>query len=72
MATIQMDKSLLRCDKCSRTVECSVDNAFHYSTTGWPKCCGEVMLYFVQAEWPTMETVPLSKLPVPPRPSTRC
>jgi hypothetical protein len=46
-------RRLLRCTACGRTVECHARDLERYVRDGWPRCCREVMAYFVEAEPPT-------------------
>ncbi len=43
---------ILRCDKCGKTVACQPSEMLVYTVTGWPKCCGETMTLFIEANLP--------------------
>jgi hypothetical protein len=40
---------LLWCSACGRTQVCSADDLLGYARDGWPRCCNDVMAYFVRA-----------------------
>jgi hypothetical protein len=44
---------LLRCFRCRRTDEVTHADLMRYMKKGWPRCCGEVMAYFVEARHPS-------------------
>jgi hypothetical protein len=46
-------RQLLRCDRCRRSDELTHADLMRYMLKGWPKCCGEVMAYFVEAKRPS-------------------
>jgi hypothetical protein len=58
-------RQLLRCDRCKRTDEVSHAHLTRYMAKGWPRCCGEVMAYFIEAKHPsaTADTEEHSALP---------
>jgi hypothetical protein len=45
-------KRILGCSRCERTVVCSAEEVGIYMRGGWPKCCGETMTLFIQANLP--------------------
>jgi hypothetical protein len=42
----------LRCMKCSTEVGCSPVDLLTYMRTGWPKCCQETMVLFIEPKFP--------------------
>jgi hypothetical protein len=46
-------RRLLRCDKCRQTKEVTHADLMACTRTGWPKCCGQTMGYFIEAVLPT-------------------
>ncbi len=38
---------LLRCDRCGEVLTCTDGDLHRYEQTGWPRCCTEVMTYFI-------------------------
>ena len=49
------DKSrtrFLRCSECGKDIECSPVDLLNYMRTGWPKCCQETMMLFIEADLP--------------------
>ncbi len=59
-------RRLLRCDVCARTEEKTATELLSYCQSTWPRCCGEVMAYFVQADpysRPPNDTLPDLGLP---------
>lgn len=46
------DRRLLRCDVCGYSRDCSPEASLRYTREGWPKCCGQVMVLFAEAEKP--------------------
>src|SRR4051812_47637794 len=46
-------RRLLRCAVCGRTDEATHVNLMRYTRQGWPRCCGQTMAYFTEAERPT-------------------
>ena len=59
-------RRLLRCDLCGRTDEPSPSDLLRYTRTGWPRCCGQVMALFTEAEKPGPDDTALDAPPVPP------
>src|SRR4051812_48953772 len=45
-------RRLLRCPVCGRADEVTHDDLMRHARDGWPKCCGEVMDYFLEAPRP--------------------
>ena len=45
-------RRLLRCPACRRTDDVSHADLMRHTRDGWPKCCGQVMAYFAEAERP--------------------
>jgi hypothetical protein len=43
-------RRLLRCNVCSRTVECSKGELLRFTREGWPRCCAAVMFLFIEAD----------------------
>jgi hypothetical protein len=41
---------LVRCEKYGRSEVVSAADVTGYVKGGWPRCCGEVMTYFIRAE----------------------
>lgn len=58
--------SLLRCPACGRTDVCAPAERLRYTREGWPKCCGQVMAYFTQAEPPVTDDTKIDRPPLPP------
>ena len=46
-------RRLVRCFACGRSEEVSSADLVGYMQTGWPRCCGEVMTYYLEADRPT-------------------
>jgi hypothetical protein len=40
----------LRCSKCGKDIGCSPIDLLNYMRTGWPKCCQETMILFIEHE----------------------
>ena len=59
-------RRLVRCDQCGRSNECSASELLRYTRQGWPKCCGQVMGLFIEAEKPGPDDTALDRRPVPP------
>ena len=47
-------RRLLRCDRCGRADEATHADLMRHTRNGWPKCCGQTMAYFAEAERPSM------------------
>ena len=45
-------RRLVRCFACERSEGVSSDDLQGYMQSGWPRCCGEVMTYFMEADRP--------------------
>jgi ribosomal protein S14 len=45
-------RRLLRCPVCGRADEVTQDDLMRHARDGWPKCCGQVMAYFMEAPRP--------------------
>jgi hypothetical protein len=43
---------ILRCRKCGKCTDCTSEDLLTYMRDGWPKCCGDVMTLFIEAELP--------------------
>jgi hypothetical protein len=52
MGHVRGGRRLLLCEKCKKVVETSREQLLNYTQTSWPKCCGEVMLFFIEFEPP--------------------
>ena len=48
-------RRLVRCFTCGRSEDVSSADLVGYMQTGWPRCCGEVMTYFLEADPPFRE-----------------
>jgi hypothetical protein len=46
-------RKLLRCDGCGHSVEYTNAELLAHTRSGWPRCCGAIMIYFVEADPPT-------------------
>jgi hypothetical protein len=57
---------LLVCGVCGRTSVAVPDELLTYVRSHWPKCCGEVMRYFVEAHRPGYDDTPLAPRGDPP------
>jgi hypothetical protein len=42
-------RRLLRCSTCGRTDAVTQADLVGYTRAGWPKCCGQVMGYFLES-----------------------
>ena len=58
-------RRLVRCDQCGRADECSASDLLRYTREGWPKCCGNVMALFSEAEKPGSDDTTLDRPPLP-------
>ena len=54
-------RRLLRCHVCTRTDERTATELLDYCQSTWPRCCGEVMSYFVLSD--PDDTTPDVQLP---------
>lgn len=43
---------ILRCSKCGKSTNITVQEMMEFTATGWPKCCGETMTMFIEAALP--------------------
>ena len=60
-------RRLLRCDRCGRADEATHADLLRHTRDGWPKCCGQTMAYFAEAERPRMsEPTPPEGPALPP------
>lgn len=48
-------RRLLRCHSCRQTIESTSEILLRYTREGWPKCCGQVMALFTEAELPDVQ-----------------
>jgi len=65
-------RRFLKCEKCGRRIEnCSSSELVHYASSGWPKCCGEVMVLVIEAKrsGPNHEHRPGQDDPLGPHPT---
>jgi hypothetical protein len=46
-------RRIIRCSVCSRSKDVSYEDLLKYTRYGWPRCCGEVMGYFLEATRPS-------------------
>lgn len=42
-------RRVLLCNACGRRMDCSAEQLLGYTREGWPRCCGQVMAFFVEA-----------------------
>lgn len=63
-------RKLLRCDGCGHTVECTNADLLAHTKSGWPRCCGAVMNYFVEADLPDAPPPDDTKLDRPALPAS--
>jgi hypothetical protein len=56
-------RRLVRCDQCGRTDECSPSELLRFTREGWPKCCGQVMALFTEAEKRGSDDIALDRPP---------
>jgi hypothetical protein len=42
-------RRLLECIICGQVVECSAEELLRYTREGWPRCCGQVMVFSVES-----------------------
>lgn len=49
-STAPGSRRLVRCDQCGRSDECSASDLLRFTREGWPRCCGQVMVMFIEAE----------------------
>lgn len=49
-------RALLRCDKCGRVEVPDTADIRGYIMAGWPRCCGQVMAVFYEADTPVNGT----------------
>ena len=52
MGHVKGGRRLLLCEKCKRVVETDREQLLKYTQSSWPKCCGGVMLFFIEFEPP--------------------
>ena len=45
-------RRLVRCATCGRTEPVSALDLAGYTQSGWPRCCGDVMTYYLESELP--------------------
>lgn len=46
-------RQLLWCAQCCRTEPITHADLMRHMVRGWPRCCGQVMAYFVEAKHPS-------------------
>jgi hypothetical protein len=56
---------LLWCSACGRADECAPADLLRYTREGWPRCCGQVMAYFAEAERPASDDTKTDRPPLP-------
>ena len=61
-------RKLLRFDGCGHAVECTDADLLAHTRSGWPRCCGAVMTYFVEADPPAAPPPDDTKLDRPALP----
>ncbi len=61
-------RKLLRCDGCGHSVECTNVELLTHTRSGWPRCCGAIMTYFVEADPPSAPPPDDTKLDRPALP----
>ena len=44
-------RRLVMCHTCGRTEAVAAADLPGYMESGWPRCCGEVMTYYLEADW---------------------
>jgi hypothetical protein len=62
------NRRYLRCPKCRRQIESSATELSSFFKAGWPSCCGERMLLYVDAG-PAATTERRLRKPRPPAPA---
>ena len=65
-----LERRIIRCEKCNKSEELSYQELLRYTREEWPKCCGEVVGYFIEAKKPNARAETDLEQPSRPDPTT--